>query len=69
MHSTNDRIDRIAHSAQLNLEAGLAAGVPVQLVTCTGPRHGELVETEPCQSEWRTAVDAFLEAATAQPTT
>jgi hypothetical protein len=62
-HSEDDPTDRIAYSADVNLQAGLAAGVPVQLVTCSGPGHGELVNQEPCRTDWSLAVNSFLESA------
>jgi hypothetical protein len=65
MHSEDDHTDRIAYSAQVNLQAGLKAGVPVQLVTCSGPGHGEFVneDHEPCRTNWGLAVNSFLASA------
>jgi pimeloyl-ACP methyl ester carboxylesterase len=63
LHSEDDPTDRITQSAELNLQAGLAAGVPVQLVTCSGPGHGRLVDEDPCRTTWSLAVNSFLESA------
>jgi hypothetical protein len=67
LHSDTDHTDRVAYSAELNLRAGQEAGVPVQLVRCSGPDHGELINEDhaACRSEWIRSVDSFLASALA----
>jgi uncharacterized protein len=58
IHGTNDGLDTPQHSAEVNLAAAQAAGVPVTLEYCEGGTHGALVEK--CPVEWQAWVDGFL---------
>ena len=58
IHGTADIVDVPAHSAELNVAAAKAAGVPVTLQYCVGGKHGQLVEA--CPSQWEAWVDTFL---------
>ena len=58
IHGTADILDVPGHSAELNLAAARAAGVPATLEYCEGGTHGKLVEA--CPSQWRAWVDQFL---------
>ena len=58
IHGAADGLDTPQHSAELNLAAAQAAGVPVTLEYCQGGTHGKLVEK--CPAEWQAWVDAFL---------
>jgi pimeloyl-ACP methyl ester carboxylesterase len=58
IHGTADGLDTPPHSAELNLAAAQAAGVPVTLRYCEGGTHGKLVEA--CPGEWQAWVDEFL---------
>jgi pimeloyl-ACP methyl ester carboxylesterase len=58
IHGTADVLDTPEHSAEPNLAAARAAGVPVTLEYGKGGTHGALVDA--CQGEWQVWVDAFL---------
>ena len=58
IHGSADVLDTPAHSAEVNLAAARAAGVPVTLEYCEGGEHGRLVEK--CPNEWQAWVNAFL---------
>jgi pimeloyl-ACP methyl ester carboxylesterase len=58
IHGTDDVLDVPAHSADLNLAAAKAAGVPATLEYCEGGEHGQLVEG--CPEEWQAWLDEFL---------
>jgi pimeloyl-ACP methyl ester carboxylesterase len=58
IHGTADVLDTPEHSAELNLAAARAAGVPVTLEYCEGGTHGKLVEA--CPGQWQAWVDGFL---------
>jgi pimeloyl-ACP methyl ester carboxylesterase len=58
IHGTADILDTPEHSAELNLAAARAAGVPVTLEYCEGGTHGALVEK--CPDDWQAWVDTFL---------
>jgi hypothetical protein len=62
VHSTGDRVDYPATSADLNFRAAIDAGVPAELAYCQGGRHGDTVLT--CPALWsRWANDFFAAAA------
>ena len=58
IHGTGDVLDTPEHSAEVNLAAARAAGVPATLEYCTGGTHGKLVEK--CPAQWQASVDGFL---------
>jgi hypothetical protein len=58
IHGTADVLDVPAHSAELNVAAAKAAGVPATLQYCEGGKHGQLVEA--CPSQWQAWVNEFL---------
>jgi len=59
IHGTDDVIDLPARSAEVNLAAAQAAGVPAELRMCQGGRHGSLVTD--CPEDWATWVVSFVE--------
>ena len=66
LHSTTDKIDPPAQSAELNQHAALDAGVPVELQYCQGlttgnGSHGHVIER--CPDDWARWSNSFLEAA------
>jgi pimeloyl-ACP methyl ester carboxylesterase len=63
IHGTADRTDPPRQSAEVNLQAALAAGVPATLAYCDGGTHGKSVET--CPEEWGRWARAFFEDASA----
>ena len=58
IHGTADILDVPARSAEVNLAAAKAAGVPATLQYCEGGKHGQLVEA--CPVQWQGWVDTFL---------
>jgi pimeloyl-ACP methyl ester carboxylesterase len=61
LHGTADVHDLPARSADVNYQAALAAGVPVELHMCEGAGHGHVIDT--CPVDWgRWSVD-FLDRA------
>ncbi|HEX5826867.1 MAG TPA: alpha/beta fold hydrolase [Candidatus Limnocylindrales bacterium] len=58
IHGTDDILDVPAHSADLNLAAAKAAGVPATLEYCEGGRHGKLVDH--CPGQWQAWLEEFL---------
>jgi len=61
IHGTDDPVDRPAESAERNVAAAQAAGVPATLRYCEGGRHGNLIDH--CPDEWgRWANDFFADA-------
>ncbi len=60
IHGTNDVIDLPARSAEVNLAAAQAAGVPVELHMCQGGEHGSLVDRG-CPADWATWSVAFVD--------
>lgn len=63
-HGLQDVVDRPADSLEVNLAAAIAARLPVEVGTCPGAGHGEVVLA--CQDEWAAWVRSFL--ATHAPT-
>jgi pimeloyl-ACP methyl ester carboxylesterase len=66
LHSTTDKIDPPAQSAELNFQAAVDAGVPVELHLCKGETtgngsHGRVVEV--CKADWTRWANQFLAAA------
>jgi fermentation-respiration switch protein FrsA (DUF1100 family) len=59
LHGAADPLDRPEHSAELNLAAATAAGVPVELHYCPGAGHGQVVDT--CPAQWAAWAKAFLD--------
>jgi len=58
IHGSADDVDYPRTSAELNLRAALAAGVPASLVYCPGGGHGKSVVT--CPALWSSAANAFF---------
>ena len=44
-HGTGDQVDRPAESAERDLHAAMAAGVPIELHYCQGSTHGKTLES------------------------
>lgn len=63
IHGTADAIDRPEQSADANLHAALAAGVPAELGYCLGGTHGGLVDNPDCAADWSRWANSFLEDA------
>jgi pimeloyl-ACP methyl ester carboxylesterase len=61
IHGSADVVDRPSESAERNLHAALAAGVPVGLEICPGAGHGKVVDT--CPEEWARWAVSFMAAA------
>jgi pimeloyl-ACP methyl ester carboxylesterase len=59
IHGTDDVIDLPARSADVNLAAARAAGVPVELHMCQNGRHGTLPTD--CPAEWAAWAVPFVE--------
>jgi hypothetical protein len=59
-HGLGDIIDRPADSLELNVAAARDADVTLEVQTCAGAGHGQVVEV--CAAEWTTWVRAFLAA-------
>jgi dipeptidyl aminopeptidase/acylaminoacyl peptidase len=57
-HGTDDHVDRPVDSLDLNVAAARAAGVTVEVRTCAGADHGQVVQV--CATEWAEWVRAFL---------
>jgi fermentation-respiration switch protein FrsA (DUF1100 family) len=58
IQGTRDLVDPPAEASDLNFQAALAAGVPVELQYCRGAGHGRVIET--CPTEWAAWSLAFL---------
>jgi hypothetical protein len=52
-------VDLPARSAEVNLAAAQAAGVPAELHMCRGGRHGSLVTD--CPVDWATWTVSFVD--------
>lgn len=68
LHSTTDKIDPPAESAELNQHAALDAGVRVELQYCQGSTagngsHGHVIDR--CPDDWTRWANEFLEASLA----
>jgi X-Pro dipeptidyl-peptidase-like protein len=68
LHSTTDKIDPPAQTAEKNQQAALAAGVPVELQYCQGATtgngsHGHVIDR--CPESWSRWANQFLEASLA----
>jgi len=65
IHGTDDPIDVPAESAERNVAAARAAGVPIELRYCEGGAHGNLVDH--CPDEWGQWATDFFERALEVP--
>jgi len=63
-HGSADAVDVPVESAQRNLGAAMAAGVPVALHYCPGATHGHVIDV--CPAEWARWTTSFLEGAMAR---
>jgi pimeloyl-ACP methyl ester carboxylesterase len=61
IHGTADLHDLPARSAEVNYQAALAAGVPVELHMCAGATHGKVIDT--CPADWGSWSVDFLNRA------
>ena len=61
IHGSADLVDRPAESAERNLAAALAAGVPVGLEICPGAGHGVVIDI--CPDQWARWAVSFMDAA------
>ena len=59
IYGTCDTVDLPDLNARVLYETALAAGVPVEIHSCLGATHGQVVNT--CPDEYRTWVTSFLE--------
>jgi fermentation-respiration switch protein FrsA (DUF1100 family) len=59
IHGRADALDRPEHSADLNLAAAKAAGVPAELHYCPTGTHGEVIDE--CPDDWAAWSRAFLD--------
>ena len=61
LHGLADVVDRPAESAEVNFQAALAAGVPVELHYCAGAGHAMVIDR--CPLAWAQWATSFLDAA------
>lgn len=59
-HGLDDILDRPADSLDVNVAAATAAGIDIEVHTCAGAGHGQVVEV--CATDWAGWVQAFLAA-------
>ena len=59
-HGLDDIVDRPADSLEVNVAAATAAGIDIEVHTCQGAAHGQVVEV--CAEDWATWVLTFLAA-------
>jgi hypothetical protein len=65
IHGMKDVLDRPERSAEVNLAAARAAGVPAELHYCATGTHGHVIDE--CQVEWAAWANDFLARVMASP--